>query len=584
MKLIKTASGRTLKVSKKEWHEMGKDAGWLKHSDEEEIIQDIPTAPDTDVQPIGWDPAGAREESKEQYEKQTDEPEDTPEEDLWKGVNAFLTSKETKFGLLTFVTLTRTPKALSPILAAAGWGGKKRKPFLNRVTREWEWSKIVNQRGSEDLDIALLSDTKAELDAHGVDTSSLDPSSINTGGATEGTSFGDDVPEELIKWHNEVEAASKLSDKDKKEKYSDIIRRALEEVGEQTEEDATSEKSQEIVKALLSAASKFHNYSFWNSMMIAISRPNASYVASEGNWKVMGRIPKKDAKRIPIMYPKGGKTFTEDEKAKMSKEELNKKSRVYFGLGTALAFEDTEPISENWVSKRGKFKGQGPFEPPVWQIDSQEATPWLNQLYAATYKWATEQKKFRIDIEGLGITGGYATIGGKIAINDKSDGIVKVSTLFHEIAHQLIHFDPDFKRKDSTKQDRETDAEATAYVVCSHYHIDSKDTPIYLAGFGADKNKIQSRFSFIQKAAIEMFEGIDQVMSEMQTMQGKSPQEKDMEPDELPTVDRVPDESLAIAGNFYGSLGLFKVANISPMPFLYGLKGESQDEDSKNSL
>jgi len=586
MKLIKTASGRALKVSKKEWHEMGKDAGWLKHSDEEEIVQDVPTAPTPnpttpEAQPMGWDPAAIRE--------QADEVDQQDEGELWGRVDVSFETKQTKYGPLTFVVLSNTERPISPILKELGY-----KAFKNRITGQWTWSKIVNKRKSTEIDTEKLSAVKTELDEKGVNTAVLSsgPVSIETpdaSGASDAAAEDlslqeDDIPDEMIGWHNEMEAASKLSTNEKKKKYSEIIFGALEDVGDQTELDSTSEQSQAIVKSLLQAASKFHNYSFWNSMMIAITSPNSEYVASADNWMRMGRIPKKDAKKIPIMFPYQSKVLTEEDKKGMTPEDIRRKSRRNFGLGSAVSFKDTEPISEDWVSKRGKFKGQGPFEPPVWQIDSQEATPWLNQLYTATYKWATETKNFRIDIEGMELTGGYATIGGKIAINSKSDGIVKMSTLFHEIAHQLIHFDPDFKRADSSKQDRETDAEATAYVVCSHYHIESKDTALYLAGFGANKKKILSRFDFIRKAAIEMFEGIDQVMSGVQVMQGKSPQEKEMEPDEMATIDSTPEESLATAGNMYGALGLFKVANIGSMPFLYRSEGSSQDEDSKDIL
>ena len=151
--------------------------------------------------------------------------------------------------------------------------------------------------------------------------------------------------------------------------------------------------------------------------------------------------------------------------------------------------------------------------------------------------------------------------------------------MFHEIAHQLIHFDSNFVRRDSTKQERETDAEATAYVVCSHYHIESKDTPIYLAGFGVNKDKILGRFNHIKKAALEMFEGIDAYMSQMQLMTGKTDQEKSMEPDELPTQDSIPQQSLATAGNLFGLLGLFKQAKVKSIPFLF----ELEDEYTENS-
>ena len=291
-------------------------------------------------------------------------------------------------------------------------------------------------------------------------------------------------------------------------------------------------------------------------MMIAITKPGTAYVASEADWNLMGRKLKEGAFRIPIMFPIKGKQLSEEDKASMSADDVRKVSRTRFGMGSAIAIEDTEVISPDWVSQRGRWKGKGPFEPPEWDIDSNEATEWLEQLYQAAYTWATEVKKFKIEIKGTGIAGGWASLGGQIAISDKNEGIRKVTTLFHEMAHQLIHFDADFRRGESTQQERETDAEATAYVMASHYHIESKNTPIYLAGFGANKGSILSRFSYIKKAAIEMFEGIDETMSKLNLIEGK-PQGEEIEPNEMPTPDAIPAQTpvVALRDNYIGKLG-----------------------------
>jgi len=49
MKIIKTAGGKSLKMSKKEWAEMGKTAGWIKESDDE-IVEDVLTNPHLQLQ------------------------------------------------------------------------------------------------------------------------------------------------------------------------------------------------------------------------------------------------------------------------------------------------------------------------------------------------------------------------------------------------------------------------------------------------------------------------------------------------------------------------------------------------------
>lgn len=498
-------------------------------------------------EPMKWDPYAGREKREEV--------EQTAEENLWSNVQATLERKQTQYGPLTFIVLRNTEMPLKDKLAELGF-----KAFHNRITNEWTWSKIINKYKSPDIDVAKLEDCKSQLSSLGVNTAILEsaPVEISSAPATRGIAEQIDitqldVPDEIFYWHSEFESARQLDPKERKKKYSDLIYNALEDVGKKIEQDSTQKQTQDIVKALLQAASNFHNYSFWNSLMIAIAKPGSTYVASENDWALMGRRLKQNAVRIPIMFPIKGKSLSDSEKETMSNQEISWATRTRFGIGSAIAYEDTEPISTDWISRRGKWKGKGPFEPPVWDVDSNEATTWLTKLYEAAYKWATEVKKFKIETSSMDVTGGWTTLGGKIAINDKYDGIRKVTTLFHEIAHQLIHFDADFKRENSSNQDRETDAEATAYVVASHYHIESKNTPLYLAGFGANKNSILARFNYVRRAAIEMFEGIDETMDIINQAKGK-PEDKEMEPNEMPTADAIPAQTNVVA-SLDGKLG-----------------------------
>ena len=561
---IFTSANSTNNVNYDEWDELIKTA---QQDFGEEVIGQIPiettktepteAIPDTSISkptPMGWDPYAGREKRQEV--------EQTAEENLWSSIQVALEKKETKYGPLTFVVLRNTEMPLKDEIQAMGY-----KAFKNRISGEWTWSKIINKYKSPEIDPQKLETVKSELAQKGVNIASLesapveitDKSMAERGIAEQVDIKKLDIPDELIYWNSEMEAAKQLPPSERKKKYSDIIYGALEEVGKKTEEDATSKQSQDIVKALLSAASNFHNYSFWNSMMIAIMKPGTAYVASETDWLLMGRRLKQGVTRIPIMYPIKGKSLGDDEKEKMSDVEVARVTRTRFGLGSAIAYEDTEPISEDWVSKRGKWKGKGPFVPPQWDIDSNEATEWLTQLYNAAFLWATEAKKFRIETKQTGIAGGWASLGGKIAINDKYEGIRKATTLLHEIAHQLIHFDSEFQRGSSTQQERETDAEATAYVVASHYHIESKNSPIYLAGFGANKGTILSRFNFIRRAAIEMFEGIDETMTKLNIIENK-PVGNQMEPNEIATVDSVPVQVPVMASTENKLIGENKVS------------------------
>ena len=70
----------------------------------------------------------------------------------------------------------------------------------------------------------------------------------------------------------------------------------------------------------------------------------------------------------------------------------------------------------------------------------------------------------------------------------ETDIATQAATLAHEIAHSLLHFTADGKRittrngKEIDKQQRELEAEATAYVVCSYFGIQSP-SDFYLATY-----------------------------------------------------------------------------------------------------
>ena len=549
MKLNKISSNKAkFTLSKKDWLRIGQKFNWLKKAQdadlkeweeaEEEITEEVKEVEQPTLPPTGWSP-------KSDYEEQSKD----SKEEIVKNIRASFETAHTKYGDINFLILANTGPQIAPDLKKLGF-----KAFKDRSTGEWTWS--MNEKNARNK--------RTLIESFGIDTACLDQppkekvttQTIADIPQQEEVNIEDlDLPEEFIMWHNEMEAASQLSVQERKKKYNAIVQDVLDKIGEDVESAEAQEQSQAILKALLSASGKFHNYSFNNSIMIQLMKPGAEYVASEANWKRMGRVPKPGITKVPVTFRYTKKIENEKDQGEEAEERVISR----FGLGTTIAYEDTMPIP-GWEKD-----GEGPFEPPEWQINSNEATEWLTQLYDAAYKWGTEVKQFRIQSDPIGHSmGGYAQKGGLIVINDKYDGVKKVSVLFHELAHQLIHFDPDFKREESTKQEREADAEATSYVVASHYHIENKDTKIYLAGHKVSRTLLKNRLEHIQKAAIEMFEGIDAIMQQMNLATGNIDQEvQAVTPDDFSTPDRQPNTAPPMANltsSFYGSLGLNKRA------------------------
>jgi hypothetical protein len=81
------------------------------------------------------------------------------------------------------------------------------------------------------------------------------------------------------------------------------------------------------------------------------------------------------------------------------------------------------------------------------------------------------------------------------------------STYVHEVAHELLHW-KDAEGKKSTRQEKEIDAETTAYIVLRHFGLETKDTSNYLALWRAKGDDVRARRKNIQKAAKEIINGI----------------------------------------------------------------------------
>ena len=72
-------------------------------------------------------------------------------------------------------------------------------------------------------------------------------------------------------------------------------------------------KDMDSIMENLRTMAKFHNYSFNNTLLIAMQRPDATLVTSYKNWQSMGRQVMKGEKGITIIAPAPYKKIRERE-------------------------------------------------------------------------------------------------------------------------------------------------------------------------------------------------------------------------------------------------------------------------------
>ena len=280
--------------------------------------------------------------------------------------------------------------------------------------------------------------------------------------------------------------------------------------------------------------SKFHNYSFNNTVLIAMQKPDASLVAGFNAWKNnFGRNVMKGEKSIKILAPS---PFT-------VKQEVEKTDPR---TGKAVIGKDGQPVKEQKEITVPAFRVVSVFD--VSQTEGRELPDIaVNELTGDVdrYKdfFAALEKTSPVPIGFEQIPGsshGYYHLEDKrIAIDEGMSELQTLKTAIHEIAHAKLH-DIDLNAPKNEQQPRvdkrtrEVEAESVAYTVCQHYGLDTSDYSFgYVAGWssGRELSELKSSLETIRSTAAEIINSIDKELAELSKTQEKEQaapaQEKD---------------------------------------------------------
>ena len=281
----------------------------------------------------------------------------------------------------------------------------------------------------------------------------------------------------------------------------------------------------ERFKEYLRTMSKFYNYSFNNTLLIAMQKPEATYVAGYTSWqRNFDRQVMKGEKGIKILAPAPYKAQEEHEKI----DPLTQKVlRPAFKVVSVFDVSQTD----------GK-------ELPDIIVDELKGTV---ENYEAFFDALKQESPVPISFEDIpgGAKGFFSPVESRIAIQEGMSEIQTVKTAIHEIAHAKLHaFKPDEKATPEDKKDRHTkevEAESVAYTVCQRYGIETSDYSFgYIAGWssGKETKELKSSLDTIRKTAAEMIEGID---AKLKVLLAEKAQSAEMEV-EAPVKEAVSEE------------------------------------------
>ena len=249
-----------------------------------------------------------------------------------------------------------------------------------------------------------------------------------------------------------------------------LVKEKLQELAAKTDAVKKSEEFQHYLDTM----AKFWEYSYHNQLLIYFRMPTASQVAGFKAWQELGRKIKKGSKAIQILAPR----------IRVEKKD-GKDEEVICNSFPVNVFDISQTEGEELPDISIALKGD----------DQQKLLEALQNF--------CEVRQIKLDFKNLGVNGLYGySQGGKVVVSSSDSVNMKVNTLVHEIAHELLHHPSEL-----SKQQKEIQAEGTAYVVCKHFDLETKSFT-YLALHKVDASQIMDNLEAIAKASKEVIEFI----------------------------------------------------------------------------
>ena len=296
-----------------------------------------------------------------------------------------------------------------------------------------------------------------------------------------------------------------------------IEKQKVKEITDKLEEGLKELFESEKYKSYLSTMSKFHNYSFNNTLLIAMQKPEATLVAGYKAWqKNFERHVNKGEKAIRILAPAPYKI----------KEERDKIDPV---TGEMTFDENGMPQKEEVEVTIPAFRAVSVFDvsqtdgKPIPELEALELLSTVEgyEDFVNALMFVSPVPIGFEDIPGDS-KGYYHTEEKRIAIQENMSESQTLKTMVHEVAHSMLHnkeVNQDILAPAKDRNTKEVEAESVAYTVCHHFGIDTSDYSFgYIAGWssGKDMKELKSSLDTIRHMASELITGIETQLQELQ--------------------------------------------------------------------
>ena len=224
----------------------------------------------------------------------------------------------------------------------------------------------------------------------------------------------------------------------------------VQELTDKLERGLTELFNSDSYKSYLSTMSKFHNYSFNNTLLIAMQKPEASLVAGYNAWqKNFGRHVNKGEKAIRILAPVPYKIKEEREKVDPVTQEIT-------------IDRDGNPQKEEVEITIPAFRAVSVFDvsqtdgKPIPELEAKELLSGV-EGYQDMIHAVEAVSPVPIEMEEIdrGAKGYFDREAGRIAVQENMSESQTLKTMIHEVAHSKLH-NKEVEQEEQARKDRNT--------------------------------------------------------------------------------------------------------------------------------
>lgn len=278
-------------------------------------------------------------------------------------------------------------------------------------------------------------------------------------------------------------------------------------------------------KEYLTKMSKLHNYSFNNSVLILMQKPDATMVAGLTTFnKTFHRSVNKGEKGIVILAPAPFKKDIENP--------------VFTPNGEPVIGMDGKQLTEKKQIEVQAFKPAYVFDvsqthgEPVPTLGVDELSGNVDN-YERVFEAVRNAAPVPVVFEQInsGAKGYYDSAEKKIVINEGMSQTQTLKTLIHETAHSMLH-DNDYLKSTGEKKDRQTrevEAESVAYAVSSGLGVDTSEYSFgYIAGWAGSRkiDAVKESMETIRKCSSDIISSVERRLLPKQPFEAESQSQK----------------------------------------------------------